>query len=234
MSPSAPQSYSLKQYVNVMDRFGLIGYPISHSQSPELFKEAFGGRYGYDLIETPDFEEAWKKFVEGPYKAVNVTAPFKSLAAEKADIRTSAVRMTGAANILVKTPEGIKAYNSDYMAVKSILESCAGNFLTPRACTKVAVIGGGGAGRAALAAAEDSGFSARLLHHDEIAGGIRADIIIYTLPKAVEGIDRLDSSVLIEANYRDPVLASHRGYIPGTVWLRAQADLGYDLMVKEP
>lgn len=214
-----------------MDRFGLIGSPISHSRSPELFKEAFGGRYGYDLIETPDFEQAWKRFVEGPYRAVNVTAPFKALAAERADAATSAVRLIGAANILVKTPQGIKAYNSDYLAVKSILDKCAERFLTPRACTKVAVIGGGGAGRAALAAAEDSGFSARLLHHDEIAGGVRADIIIYTLPKAVEGIDRLDSPVLIEANYRDPVLTSHRGYIPGTTWLRAQADLGYALMV---
>lgn len=214
-----------------MDRFGLIGYPISHSLSPGLFEEAFGGRYPYDLIETQDFEEAWKILTEGPYKAVNVTTPFKTMAASRADILSREVKAIGAANILVKTPEGIKAYNSDYLGVRSILESCVEGAVLPRGCTRVVVIGGGGAGRAALAAAEDSGFRAELMHHDEIASGVRADIIIYTLPKAVEGADRLDAPVLIEANYRDPVLTSHKGYIPGTAWLKAQADLGYGLMV---
>lgn len=216
-----------------MDRFGLIGYPISHSLSPGLFKEAFGGRYAYDIIETPDFEEAWTRFVEGPYRAVNVTTPFKTQAAERADIPSREVKAIGAANILVKTPEGIKAYNSDYLAVRSILESCVEGAALPRGCTRVVVIGGGGAGRAALAAATDSGFMASLKHHDEIASGVRADIIIYTLPKAVEGCDLLDAPVLVEANYRDPVLASHRGYIPGTAWLKAQAVLGYPLMVEQ-
>ena len=216
-----------------MDRFGLIGYPISHSRSPELFREAFGARFSYDLIETPDFERAWEIFVSGPYRAVNVTAPFKTLAAERSDLKSPEVERIGAANIIVKTPEGIKAYNSDYLAVMSILDGCATQFLTPRACTMVAVLGGGGAGRAALAAAQDSGFATRLLHHDEIAGGLSADVIIYTLPQAVDGIDRLDSAVLIEANYRTPVLTWHRGYIPGTAWLKAQAELGYPLMVGE-
>ena len=216
-----------------MDRFGLIGYPISHTLSPVLFKEAFGGRYAYDIIETPDFEEAWTRFVEGPYRAVNVTTPFKTQAAERADIPSREVKAIGAANILVKTPEGIKAYNSDYLAVRSILENCVEGAALPRGCTRVVVIGGGGAGRAALAAATDSGFMASLKHHDEIASGVRADIIIYTLPKAVEGCDLLDAPVLVEANYRDPVLASHRGYIPGTAWLKAQAVLGYPLMVEQ-
>ena len=214
-----------------MDRFGLIGYPVSHSRSPELFNEAFGGRYAYDLIETPDFEEAWTRFTEGPYKAVNVTAPFKTFAAERADILSREVKAVGAANILVKTPEGIKAYNSDYLAVRSILESCVEGAFLPRCCTRVVVIGGGGAGRAAFAAATDSGFMTSMKHHDEIASGVRADIIIYTLPKAVEGCDLLDAPSLIEANYRNPVLTSHKGYIPGTAWLKAQADLGYGLMV---
>ena len=42
-----------------MDKFGLIGYPIAHSLSPRLFSAAYGGRYAYELIETPDFEKAW-------------------------------------------------------------------------------------------------------------------------------------------------------------------------------
>ena len=67
-----------------MNKFGLIGYPVAHSQSPGLFSAAYGGRYPYELIETPDFEKAWECFVNG-YRAVNVTAPFKADAFYAAD-----------------------------------------------------------------------------------------------------------------------------------------------------
>lgn len=205
-------------------RFGLIGYPIGHSQSPALFKEAYNGRWEYDLIEEDSFEAAWTRFIEGPYKAINVTAPYKTQAAARADIKSPAVERIGAANILVKTPEGIAAYNSDYLAVKELLNSAEAK--------SVAIIGTGGAGRAAIAAAEDCGLDIQVFHHDEIAGGVSADVIIYTLPKAVEGIDKLDCRTLIEANYKDPCLSGHDGYISGLVWLRSQANLGFVLMTK--
>ena len=204
-------------------RFGLIGYPIGHSKSPEIFAKAYSSRFPYDLIETPSFEEAWEKFITGPYKAVNVTAPFKMLAAGRADVRGLEVESTGAANILIKKGDGlVEARNSDYLGVKSILEKTGAR--------GIVVIGGGGAGKAALQAALDLGLDARLLHHDEIGSGVSAEMIIYTLPKAAPGFDRLNCRILLEANYRDPVLTGHEGYIPGTVWHRAQAVTGYALM----
>ena len=58
-------------------RFGLIGHPINHSQSPALFAAAYpGGEHSYELIEEPDFDKAYARFLEG-YDAVNVTTPFK-------------------------------------------------------------------------------------------------------------------------------------------------------------
>jgi len=98
-------------------KFGLIGDPIGHSLSPALFKAGYDGRYPYELIETPDFEEAYQRFLEG-YDGINVTAPFKELAIRKADILSEECRLIGATNLLVKTPEGIKAYNSDYLGVR--------------------------------------------------------------------------------------------------------------------
>ena len=95
-----------------MSRYGLIGNPISHSLSPALFKAGYHGRYIYDLIETADFEQAYKIFLE-QYDAVNVTAPFKELAFRKADLCTNECAAIGAANILIKTPKGILADNSD-------------------------------------------------------------------------------------------------------------------------
>ena len=207
-----------------MDKFGLIGHPIAHSLSPALFTAAYGGRYVYDLIETPDFDEAWRRFLAG-YRAINVTAPFKGDAFARVDWRSPECERAGATNLVVKTPEGTKAYNSDYRGVKALL--------APLGCRSAAVVGYGGAGKAALAAAEDLGLDTRLYRHAEVAGGVRADVIIYTLPRAVEGIDRLDCVHLLEANYKDPCLAGRPGYIPGSSWLLMQAVTGYALMTGE-
>ena len=207
-----------------MDRFGLIGHPIAHSLSPALFRAAYGGKYAYDLIETPDFEEAWARFLAG-YKAINVTAPFKGNAFERADWKSPECARSGATNLVVKTPEGLKAYNSDYLGVRALLE--------PLARGTAAVIGFGGAGKAALAAAEDLGFDTRLYRHAEIAQGVSADVIVYTLPRFAEGADRLECAHLLEANYKDPCLTGHPGYIPGTAWHLMQAVLGYALMTGE-
>lgn len=206
-----------------MDKFGLIGYPIAHSLSPAVFKAAYGGRYTYDLIETESFDEAWDRFIAG-YKAINVTAPFKLPAFARADRHSPECEKTGAANLLVKTADGICAYNSDYLGVKALLSGLKGT---------AAVIGYGGAGRAAEAAASDAGLQTKVYRHDEVAAGVRADVIIYTLPKAVEGIDRLECGTLIEANYKDPCLRSHPGYVPGTSWHLMQAVLGFSLMTGE-
>ena len=102
-------------------KFGLIGHPIEHSLSPALFKAGYDGRYSYDLIHTADFEEAYARFLE-EYDGINVTAPFKELALKKADILSEECQAIGATNLLVKTPEGIKAYNSDYLGVRLWIE----------------------------------------------------------------------------------------------------------------
>lgn len=203
-----------------MDKFALIGYPIAHSLSPRLFAAAYDGRYAYELIETEDFSLAWQTFLD-EYKAINVTAPFKGDAFLKADILSPECERVGATNLCVKTDQGIKAYNSDYLGVKALIKNYSGT---------AAVIGYGGAGKAALAAAEDVGLETRLYRHHEIAAGVSADVIIYTLPRAVAGIDKLECTALLEANYKDPCLSIHKSYIPGTAWHLQQAVLGYSLM----
>lgn len=127
---AAPQTPQVK-------RFGLIGDPIAHSLSPALFRAGYGlgignskehatghntefpvktGKYSYDLIEGADFETSYRRFLDG-YQGINVTAPFKEPAFAKADIRSPECQKIGATNLLVKTPEGIKAYNSDYSGI---------------------------------------------------------------------------------------------------------------------
>ena len=179
-----------------MKKFGLIGHPIEHSLSPALFKAGYDGKYPYELIETADFEEAYSRFME-EYDGINVTAPFKEPALQKADIISEECRITGAANLLIKTPEGVKAYNSDYRGIRLWLSSALqglksvlppwpqgegaprrgrqGFFSVPVAQTTAdaLIIGFGGAGKAAACAAEAAGMHVTILNRTCKSPGIR-------------------------------------------------------------
>jgi hypothetical protein len=58
-----------------MTRFALIGYPLVGSGSPALFYRAYNGKWSYELVDEPDFELAWERFLKD-YKAINISAPF--------------------------------------------------------------------------------------------------------------------------------------------------------------
>ncbi len=214
-------------------RYGLIGYPIAHSGSPALFRQAYGGKWSYDLIENPSFEEAWQAFLDG-YDAINITAPFKEKAAAKADIQSPEVQSIGAANIAVKTRCGIKVFNSDYLGVRMLLEELgAANGTVENGVQeavgeplRVAVVGYGGAGKAAVAAAKDMGLEVQVFNRSDHGlpfvrplaelPEARADLLIYSLPMLVPEmntwLEKMEQGTVpsprycIEANYRDPVL----------------------------
>lgn len=185
-----------------MKKFGLIGDPISTSLSPALFKAGYGGRYTYDLIEGPDFEESYRRFTDG-YDGINVTAPFKLNAYAMADRRSETCAKTGAANLLLKTEDGIYADNTDYAGiVLSVLEAVLGMDGTDildmygtdfrkasRAVAKAygyrpsaLVAGCGGAGRAAALAAATTGYDTVLLNRSvDKAEKIASDMPEYSL-----------------------------------------------------
>ena len=209
-----------------MKKFGLIGHPIAHSLSPALFKAGYDGRYPYELIETSEFKEAYQRFLDG-YDGINVTAPFKELAYAKADIISEECRLIGATNLLVKTTEGIAAYNSDFRGLLYWLNTCPHT-----AATTVLIVGLGGAGKAAAAAAWQTGLEVILMNRDKSKSedmaarlGSRtrvrplsdfvecfkeADIIIYNLPVRLPEIDSICTAasdtkkILLEANYKNP------------------------------
>ena len=237
-------------------KFGLIGHPIEHSLSPALFKAGYDGMYPYDLIITEDFEEAYKRFLEG-YDGINVTAPFKELALRKADIVSEECRLVGAANILIKTPQGITAYNSDFRGLVAIFRGLKGDEKT------VLIVGVGGAGKAAKAAAETMGYETTVINRTQYNPEIKplsafreefrkADIVIYNLPVRIPDVDMLTQEdlcpgkekIVLEANYRNPSFDNgliqrmietnpHIRYIDGHEWLLQQAVTGYELFTGE-
>lgn len=203
-------------------KFGLIGHPIAHSLSPALFKAGYEGRYPYELIESPDFEDAYQRFLDG-YDGINVTAPFKELAFAKADILSDECKTIGATNLLIKTTEGVKAYNSDFLGIRKWLLEVAGMSAgekNPSHCgqggntlfaadtrrpAKVLISGLGGAGKAASAAAESLGMEVIRMNRTVRDGNMRplsdfkecfreADIIIYNIPTAIAQMNDLTDS----------------------------------------
>lgn len=228
-----------------MNKFGLIGYPISFSLSPRLFNAAYSGKYVYDLIEEPSFDKAWEIF-DKEYQAVNVTAPFKVLAAQRADICAPEVQKIGAANILVHTDKGIVAHNSDYLGVLAVLEEAFGDACAASGATAL-IVGYGGAGMAAAQAAKDLGMDVVICNRTlDKAVGIRSleeipllaavsDMLIYCIPQAIPEMKGVKVPMILEAKYKDPCLldAASSRYFPGTAWHLNQAVKGYEIMSGE-
>ena len=282
-------------------KFGLIGHPIAHSLSPALFKAGYDGKYPYELIETGDFEKAYRRFLDS-YDGINVTAPFKELAYAKADILSEECKVIKATNLLVKTPEGIKAYNSDYLGVRRWLSEVAeglkrtpptpmewagslkqstGLFLNhspipaargvarfsnppqPPQKFKTLIVGLGGAGKAAAAAAESLGMEVIRMNRtikDDMTHSLddfrecfrEADIIIYNIPTAIPQLNELTDNdfapgkakFILEANYKDPSFGKdlidrmrtanpQAEYTGGKTWLLYQAVTGYEIFTGE-
>ena len=277
-------------------RFGLIGDPIGHSASPQLFETAYSGRHPYDLIEGSDFETSYVRFLR-EYKAINVTAPFKEAAYEKADIVSGPCALIGAANILLHTAEGVECHNSDFTGViltvaEELFPGIISEFYNEfgasahkrihqfvRKCLEqkygrrpsAAIVGCGGAGKAAAVAAAEMGFDTTILNRsldkatafskglpeykfhvtstdDFIKVCADADLVIYTLPMALDSLDEFcltrseHGRILLEANYRNPAFEGLRlarlqdagvSYISGRRWLLCQAISGYGIMTGE-
>lgn len=257
-----------------MKRFGLIGHPIARSLSPELFKAAYGGKYAYDLIQGDDFEASYQRFLDG-YDGINVTAPFKEAAYARADLHSDECHIAKATNLLIKTPEGVKAYNSDLLGlrlwIQEVLVHISGEMPV------ILIVGCGGAGKAAAAAAATLDLKVILMNRNQdraenLAEDLRAvgydaetrpisdfcrsfreaDMIIYTIPTAIEEIKSLTDSdfapgrpkYTMEANYKNPSFDEdfikrmttsnpQAHHSDGRTWLLYQAVTGYEIFTGE-
>ncbi len=134
------------------DLYAVIGNPIAQSKSP-LLHTAFARQLGHDLryeaiLAEPDtFRETVLAFAAAGGRGMNVTAPFKLMAAELADTLTERARAAGAVNTLKFGPEGILGDNTDGVGLVGDIQDRLGVSLAGR---RVLVIGAGGAARGIL------------------------------------------------------------------------------------
>lgn len=128
---------------------GVIGWPVAHSKSPVIHRfwlDALGldGDYGRFPVAPERLDSALRGLASLGLNGVNVTVPHKQAALALADQADPSATAVGAANILRISDDGkLAAHNSDVDGVLAAGLPHGGH---------VALVGGGGAARAALAA----------------------------------------------------------------------------------
>jgi len=145
----------------VEHKYGLIGYPVSHSMSPAIFSAAFtaaGVNARYDLypISPEDLDREVPKLVASGVQGFNVTVPHKtSVIPMMAKVDDSAV-LTGAVNTVLVNPDGLTGYNTDMGGFGDSFDHLGVPDITG---ALVLVLGAGGASRAVVASLGQQGVS---------------------------------------------------------------------------
>jgi shikimate dehydrogenase len=180
-------------------RFALLGFPLSHSLSPVLHQAAYralGLPHRYELIECPD-EAALARAVgqlrRGELAGANVTLPHKRAALALADAVDDGAVRVGAANVLVAKAGQVVAHNTD---VTALIEELTPHCSAPK---HAVVLGGGGAARACVIAAQELGATrvevfARRFEQQQAAhsfAGLGATPRPWAAPLALDEVDLL-------------------------------------------
>ena len=135
-----------------MDRYAVIGNPISHSLSPMIhaqFARQTGQplSYGAVLGKIGQFAQSVDQFSRDGGCGMNVTVPFKLDAFAYAQQHSVRALAAGAVNTLVLNGEGVYGDNTDGAG---LLNDLAGRLAHPVAGNKVLILGAGGASRGVL------------------------------------------------------------------------------------
>lgn len=135
-----------------MDRYVVIGNPVSHSLSPSIharFAQATGQAIEYATLEAPldGFAATARGFFASGGRGANVTLPFKVQAFELADHASERARLAGAANFLASREGRLEADNTDGAGLVADLERHHGIVLRG---ARILVLGAGGATRGVI------------------------------------------------------------------------------------
>ncbi len=136
-----------------MDRYVVIGNPVTHSLSPQIharFAAATGEAIAYDrlLVERGDFARAARAFFDGGGRGANVTLPFKEDAYAFSRSRTARAEQAGAVNTLAAQGAAILGDNTDGAGLVRDLTANLGLALAGR---RILLVGAGGAARGVVA-----------------------------------------------------------------------------------
>jgi 3-dehydroquinate dehydratase/shikimate dehydrogenase len=130
--------------------FGILGHPLEHSLSPELYNTAFhclginAAFLPFDTVDLEDFPD-WTRQLK--LNGLSVTLPHKSAVMKFCQRLDPLAEKAGAANTIVRQGSRWTAYNTDMLGIAGALEK----HKVALAGTRVLLLGAGGAARAAAA-----------------------------------------------------------------------------------
>jgi len=230
--------------------FALIGNPVFHSKSPDIFNSIFkkiNYNASYSKLACESVEEVLPLFKKFKLSGMNITAPYKEKIIPFLDIIDKEALIIGAVNTVVKINNKLKGYNTDYIGVINTFKQYGINVLKK----KCLILGAGGAAKAAVYALKNMGaeieiinrtynkavliakkFNCKATHISEIEKSVKnAEIIVSSLSPDVNIIneDWLKlRHIIFDANYKASVLsdlALKKGckIIKGEDWLINQA-----------
>jgi shikimate dehydrogenase len=137
---------------------GILGYPVSHSVSPQMHNAAYerlGLNYCYLPlpIEPKDIEKALEGLRMLGFAGVNVTIPHKESVIPHLDEVTKIARLIGAVNVILIQEGHLVGYNTDGPGFIDSLKEDGGFEVKGK---KAVILGAGGAAKAvALMLAQD-------------------------------------------------------------------------------
>ena len=153
-----------------MLNLGLVGKHIQKSQAPNLLtklSKEFNFPISYELFDLQNIEEVnFELFInelkEKKIKGINVTFPFKEIAAKISDKKAEEVEIAKSSNLLL-LDEKIISRNTDYLGFEKLL-----NYHFKEKFENVLVLGGGGIGRSVCFALAKFGLNKLFLLEKDI------------------------------------------------------------------
>src|SRR5215210_3197227 len=153
-----------------MRRFGLIGFPLSHSFSPAYFAEKFDSEghsdCSYEAFPIKSIEELTSLLSDNPeIEGLNVTIPYKKIVVPYLENYLEVVEATGACNCIKIRNGKLTGYNTDVIGFeRSLLPN-----LTD-AHNKALILGTGGAASAVEFVLKKSGIEFLFVSRKSQAG----------------------------------------------------------------
>ena len=211
------EDYGLPEIRPIDEVCGLVGRDIAHSLSPRLHNRA------YRLLDLPflylpfdveAFGEFWLELVESgafdelgfSLRGLSVTTPYKRIAAAVGGAISPLVEWLGSANTLVRRGEVWEAESTDGAGVIAPLLARG---ISLASCS-AAVLGAGGAGRAAAAALRGQGAEVVLVNRGTERGK-RVARELRVSHRSLDGFDPAGHDVVVQAtpvgrNAGDPLV----------------------------
>ena len=135
-----------------MDKYAVLGQPISHSRSPKihsLFAAQSGAHLRYEAIEVgpDDLDEHLAGLHATGYLGLNLTLPHKAAAVPLCETRSERAERAGAVNTLIRREHGWHGCNTDGIG---LVRDLGNNLGLSVAGKRVLILGAGGAARGLL------------------------------------------------------------------------------------